>query len=181
MSSSSWREWWSAVAVIRLRTADADVCHARSHRGHKLPASLLAYGLAWRALLGEAVRIADPDHAIRRAALDHVRRLARHYDDLVPRTALLEGFSFGGERWSLGSLQNGIYRPRRFAGPAALTLLTATHAPGQPAPPRGVRTCQRLGDRAPARSPGRSFTASVASALLQSAIWQAGRSWRPRF
>ena len=48
--------------------------------------------------------------------------------------ALLEGFTFAGERWSLGSLQNGIYRPRRFAGPAALTLLTAAHAPGQPAP-----------------------------------------------
>jgi len=76
----------------------------------------------------------DPDHAIRRAALEHVRRLAREYDDLVPRTVLLEGFWFGGERWSLGSLQNGIYRPRRFAGPAALTLLTAVHAPGQPAP-----------------------------------------------
>jgi putative restriction endonuclease len=47
---------------------------------------------------------------------------------------LLEGFFLGGERWSLGSLQNGIYRPRRFAGPAALTLLTAAHRPGQPAP-----------------------------------------------
>ena len=48
--------------------------------------------------------------------------------------ALLEGFWFEGERWSLGSLQNGIYLPRRFAGPAALSLLTAAHAPGQPAP-----------------------------------------------
>jgi putative restriction endonuclease len=47
---------------------------------------------------------------------------------------LLQGFTFAGERWSLGSLQNGIYRPRRFVGPAALTLLTAARAPGQPAP-----------------------------------------------
>ena len=88
-----------------------------------------AHGLARRALFGEAVRITDPDHAIRRAALEHVRGLARRYDDLVPRAALLEGFWFGGERWSLGSPQNGIYRPRRFAGPGALTLLTAAHAP----------------------------------------------------
>ena len=94
----------------------------------------LADGLACRLLFGESVRITDPDHAIRRAALEHVRRLARQYDDLVPRTVLLEGFWFTGERWSLGSLQNGIYRPRRFAGPAAMTLLTAAHAPGQPAP-----------------------------------------------
>ena len=47
---------------------------------------------------------------------------------------LLEAFWLAGERWSLGSLQNGIYRPRRFLGPAALTLLTAAHSPGQPAP-----------------------------------------------
>lgn len=86
------------------------------------------------ALVGDAVPIPDPDHFIRRAALDHVRDLARRYDDLVPRAALLEGFWFEGERWSLGSLQNGIYRPRRFTGPGALTLLTAAHAPGQPAP-----------------------------------------------
>jgi putative restriction endonuclease len=84
--------------------------------------------------VGEALLIPDPDHSIRQAALEHVRALARRYDDLVPRAALLEGFWFAGERWSLGSLQNGIYRPRRFAGPAALTLLTAAHSPGQPAP-----------------------------------------------
>jgi putative restriction endonuclease len=94
----------------------------------------LAAGLADRMRFGKAVLIPDPDHLIRRAALDHVRGLARRLDDLVPRAALLEGFWFEGGRWSLGSLQNGIYRPRRFAGPAALTLLTAAHAPGQPAP-----------------------------------------------
>lgn len=80
------------------------------------------------------MRIAHSDHAIRQAALEHVLELARRYNDLVPRTVLLEGFWFGGERWSLGSLQNGIYRPRRFTGPAALTLLTAAHTPGQAAP-----------------------------------------------
>lgn len=52
----------------------------------------------------------------------------------MPRAAIQDGFVFAGERWSLGSLQNGIYRPRLFAGPAALTLLTAAHKPGQPAP-----------------------------------------------
>lgn len=63
-----------------------------------------------------------------------MRELSRRYDDLVPRSAIQAGFVFVGERWSLGSLQNGIYRPRRFVGPAALTLLTAAHKPGQPAP-----------------------------------------------
>ncbi|MGI8411079.1 MAG: hypothetical protein ACR2QA_00985 [Solirubrobacteraceae bacterium] len=74
-------------------------------------------GLAHPLLVGEAVPIPDPDHAIRQAALEHVRGLARRYDDLVPRVALLAGFTFAGERWSLDSLQKGIYRPRRFAGP----------------------------------------------------------------
>lgn len=78
--------------------------------------------------------IADPDHLIRRAALTHVRELAHRYDDLVPRSALLDGFWVAGERWSLGSLQNGIYRPARFTGPAALTLLTAAQRPDRPAP-----------------------------------------------
>jgi len=76
----------------------------------------------------------DPDHPVRVAALLHVRELSRRYDDLVPRRALLEGFWFQGQRWSLGSLQTGIYRPARFRGPAALTLLTAAQAPGQRAP-----------------------------------------------
>lgn len=91
-------------------------------------------GLARASDFGEALRIADPDYQIRRAALEHVRALSHRYDDLVPRAALLEGFWVGGERWSLGSLQNGIYRPQRFAGPAALTLLTAAPVPGQRAP-----------------------------------------------
>src|SRR5437764_414963 len=76
----------------------------------------------------------DPDYAVRFAALEHVEELARRYDDLIPRTVLLQGFQLAGERWSLGSLQNGIYRPAKFRGPAALTLLTAAHRPGQPAP-----------------------------------------------
>jgi hypothetical protein len=94
----------------------------------------LADGIARQSQFGEALVITDPDHAVRKAALEHVRGLSRRYDDLVPRAALLDGFTFAGERWSLGSLQNGIYRPRRFSGAAALTLLTAAHAPGQPAP-----------------------------------------------
>lgn len=52
----------------------------------------------------------------------------------MPRPVLLEGFWLDGERWSLGSLQNGIYRPARFRGPAALTLLTAAARPDRPAP-----------------------------------------------
>jgi len=58
---------------------------------------------ASRRRFGEALLIVDPDHVIRPTALEHVRALARRYDDLVPRSVLLEGFTFAGERWSLGS------------------------------------------------------------------------------
>lgn len=112
------------------------MCSPRGRRSSRtrLKDVQLADGVARQSRFGEAVLITDPDHPVRRAALEHARALSRRYDDLVPRAALLEGFTFAGERWSLGSLQNGIYRPRRFAGPAALTLLTAANAPGQPAP-----------------------------------------------
>ncbi|MEX2193908.1 MAG: HNH endonuclease [Thermoleophilaceae bacterium] len=71
----------------------------------------------------------DPDHALRVAAQEQVRRLQQLYDDVVPRAALLEGFRFGGERISFGSFQKGIHRARQQRGPAALTLVTSPNSP----------------------------------------------------
>lgn len=71
----------------------------------------------------------DPDHALRVAAHEHVRLLQRAYDDLIPRSVLLQGFEFGGATISLGSFQRGIHRSRRQRGPAALTLFTSPNTP----------------------------------------------------
>lgn len=71
----------------------------------------------------------DPDHALRVVAHEHVRRLQRAYDDLVPRSVLARGFEFEGERVSFGSFQKGIHRARQQRGPAALTLVTSANSP----------------------------------------------------
>lgn len=90
-----------------------------------------------RSRLAEPRRIADAAHGmaderdmdLRRAAMDHVRSLARTFDDLVPVEALRQGFDFDGRRVSLGSFYSGIFRPREARGPAALTLVTAPSSP----------------------------------------------------
>lgn len=71
---------------------------------------------------------------LRRAAMDHVRELGRAFDDLVPVAVLKQGFSFRGERISLGSFYSGIHRPRQLRGPAALTITTAPPKLGRDAP-----------------------------------------------
>lgn len=76
----------------------------------------------------------DPDHALRLAANDAARRLSQRYDDIVPLSELRRGFMFAGERASFGSFQRGIYRARRQAGAAALTLTTAPTVPGKRRP-----------------------------------------------
>ena len=80
------------------------------------------------------MRLTDPDHAYAEPLLTTCAASLAATTTSSRAGLLLEGFWLAGERWSLGSLQNGIYRPRRFVGPAALTLLTAAHSPGQPAP-----------------------------------------------
>lgn len=60
-----------------------------------------------------------------------MRLLAQRYDDLVPRSVLLDGFPFEGQRISFGSFQKGIHRPRQMRGAAALTLVTAARVPGK--------------------------------------------------
>lgn len=53
-----------------------------------------------------SVPAADPDHALRRAAI-HARELSIAYDDLVPLAALRQGFMFDGRRVSFGSFAKG--------------------------------------------------------------------------
>jgi putative restriction endonuclease len=75
------------------------------------------------------VATADPDLALRQAAVGRARELAQAYDDLVPIDRLHEGFQFGGQRISFGSFQKGIHRSRAQRGPAALTLTTSFNDP----------------------------------------------------
>lgn len=75
------------------------------------------------------MRPVDPDLPLRRAAVDRARELAQRYDDLVPLTALREGFWFNGDRVSFGSFQKGIHRSRLQHGAAALTLMTSLKDP----------------------------------------------------
>jgi putative restriction endonuclease len=75
------------------------------------------------------VAFADPDLALRQAAVARARRLAQDYDDLVPRERLAEGFVFDGARVSFGSFQKGIHRAQIQRGPAALTLTTSVKDP----------------------------------------------------
>lgn len=76
----------------------------------------------------------ERDIELRRAALDHVRELQRRFDDLVPVSALREGFQFRGRRVSLGSFYSGIFRPKEMSGLAALSLVTSAPKVGRPAP-----------------------------------------------
>ena len=72
---------------------------------------------------------ADPDLALRQAAVARARQLAQDYDDLVPVDRLRDGFVFDGARVSFGSFQRGIHRARIQRGPAALTLMTSFKDP----------------------------------------------------
>jgi len=76
----------------------------------------------------------DPDHALRLAAIEHVRALSARHQELVPLPVLKQGFPFAGGRRSYGSFFSGIYRPGELRGPAALAIVTAPPAPGKPAP-----------------------------------------------
>ncbi len=72
---------------------------------------------------------ADPDLALRQAAVHRARQLVQIYDDFVPVRALREGFLFEGQRVSFGSFQKGIHRSRLQRGGAALTLMTSLKDP----------------------------------------------------
>ncbi|MGA9370520.1 MAG: HNH endonuclease [Solirubrobacterales bacterium] len=72
---------------------------------------------------------ADPDHALRLAALEKARVLTNAFDDIVPLHVLREGFEFQGRRISFGSFYKGIHRAKEQIGPAALTLTTSAKGP----------------------------------------------------
>lgn len=76
----------------------------------------------------------DPDLALRQAAIARARELWLAFDQIVPLTALREGFQFEGSRISFGSFQKGIHRAKEQRGPAALSLMTAAPKPGREAP-----------------------------------------------
>jgi len=76
----------------------------------------------------------DPDFHVRLAAIEHLHGLSRRFDDLIPRTELLRNLEVGGQQYPLVNPQSGIHRPRRFRGPAALTIVTAAPKPNAPPP-----------------------------------------------
>ncbi len=76
----------------------------------------------------------DPDHALRLAAIEHVRGLDARYDQLVPLAVLRAGFPYAGRRVPFNSFQSGIFRPRVMSGTAALSLYTTPPVPGKPRP-----------------------------------------------
>jgi putative restriction endonuclease len=77
---------------------------------------------------------ADPDLALRQAAITRAHELSEAYDGLVPLAALRTGFDFRGRRVSYGSFYKGIHRPKEMQSPAALTLMTAAEKPGRARP-----------------------------------------------
>ena len=64
--------------------------------------------------------VAAFDAAVRQAAFDRVRELARGGE--LTGEAILAGFDFGGERWPLVNPQRGIFKPRRL--PYLLSIRT---------------------------------------------------------
>ena len=76
----------------------------------------------------------DTDYELRLVAIGRVNELAHRYGDIVPVTALREGFVFAGRRVPFSSFYSGIFRPRGMTGPAALSLTTAPPKPINAAP-----------------------------------------------
>jgi putative restriction endonuclease len=76
----------------------------------------------------------DPDFDVRLAAIEHLHTLSRRFDDLIPRSELLRNLEFGRALYPLFNPQSGIYRPQRFGGPAALTIVTTAPKPNTPPP-----------------------------------------------
>lgn len=74
------------------------------------------------------------DFDLRQRALEHVRVLSQRYDDIIPVEVLRRGFETPRGRISYGSFYSGIYRPKEFEGPAALSLVTAPPKAGRDAP-----------------------------------------------
>lgn len=130
---------------------------------------------------------ADPDHALRVAAITHIRTLSHRYRDLVPLAALREGFPFEGRQVSYGSFFNGIHRGRDQRGPAALTITTAAPKPGRARPyeddvdPDGMFTYayREAGKSSPAaQAAANADNAALVAAFAQQVplIWFVGQA-----
>ena len=82
----------------------------------------------------ESKSSADPDALTRMAAIKAVRDLSVRFDDLIPLKELRKGFVDRGQPFPYADFTSGIFRPARFAGPAALSLLTAAPKAGRRPP-----------------------------------------------
>ncbi|MGH7617456.1 MAG: HNH endonuclease [Gemmatimonadaceae bacterium] len=74
----------------------------------------------------------DPvrDEDLRAAAFAKVQQLRTHYGNRIPHTALMEGFTFRGQRVPLWSHMKGIYKPEILGrNGAALSLQTSADSP----------------------------------------------------
>ena len=70
------------------------------------------------------------DDAIRAAAIEQVRRLRDLYGGRIPRAALMEGVTLGGQRVPIWNYQKGIFKPAALGRDgAALTVQTSAESP----------------------------------------------------
>jgi putative restriction endonuclease len=70
------------------------------------------------------------DDEIRAAAIEHVRRLRDSYGGRIPRRALMEGITVGGQRVPIWNYQKGIFKPAVFGRDgAALSVQTSAESP----------------------------------------------------
>jgi putative restriction endonuclease len=76
----------------------------------------------------------DQDLPLRLQAIEHMHVLSNRFDDMIPRQELMKNLDTGAGLLPLVNPQSGIHRPRRFRGPAALTIVTTPPKPGQPPP-----------------------------------------------
>lgn len=74
----------------------------------------------------------DHDALVRRAAFERLGVLTDTYGEILPRTALLEGFAFGDQQVAFLS-QRGIFKPAVLAT-VPLSILTAAPKPGRVPP-----------------------------------------------
>jgi hypothetical protein len=84
---------------------------------------------------------ANPDLALRQAAVAHARRLAQDHDDLVPLARLREGFAFDTARVRFGSFRHELQAPLVYF------RALAPGPPSRPTAPTCSRTC--AGSRTP--------------------------------
>src|SRR5690348_7828984 len=75
--------------------------------------------------------MANPfDDEIRAAAMAEVRRLRELYGGRIPRTALMDGISWRGERVPIWNYQKGIFKPAALGHDgAALSVQTSAESP----------------------------------------------------